>query len=217
MSEPNPSPKPFSPFWLLLLLPVGLLVGKLIGGMPAPAPNPAAQSVSQPAAMNEAGPIAAPVRGASGASSASGEPLAEGAHAVPVEVPDVGTTGDGTMHWLALSDAFAESQRTGKPLLIDFNADWCGPCQRLKQTVFDNPSYAGAIDAAVIPVSIVDRQREDGRNAPETENLQHRFGVRAFPTLVILSPATGKIVRTEGAAEPGAARDWILQGAAAVK
>ena len=43
MSEPNPSPKPFSPFWLLLLLPVGLLVGKLIGGMPAPAPNPAAQ------------------------------------------------------------------------------------------------------------------------------------------------------------------------------
>ena len=35
MSEPNPSPKPFSPFWLLLLLPVGLLVGKLIGGMPA--------------------------------------------------------------------------------------------------------------------------------------------------------------------------------------
>jgi protein disulfide-isomerase len=121
------------------------------------------------------------------------------------------------MHWLPLSDAWAESQRTGKPLLIDFNADWCGPCQRLKQTVFDNPGYAGAIDAAVIPVSIVDRQREDGSNPPETENLQHRFGVRAFPTLVIISPATGKVVRTEGAGEPDATRNWIVQGAAAVK
>jgi thioredoxin:protein disulfide reductase len=119
--------------------------------------------------------------------------------------------------WTSLESAMDESKRNGKPVMIDFNADWYAPCQQLKQQVFDDGSRGQAVQAAVIPVSIVDRTREDGSNPPDIANLQKRFGVRAFPTLIVFSPETGKIKKAEGFGSADQALQWIIESAKGVR
>jgi thiol:disulfide interchange protein DsbD len=119
--------------------------------------------------------------------------------------------------WTTMDGALAESRRNGKPVFIDFSADWCGPCQALRREVFEDGSRAATLENAVIPVSIVDQRRETGSNPPEIEALQDRYQVQAFPTLVVFSPATGRVMTTRGFRDGDATLAWITQAAKAVR
>lgn len=87
--------------------------------------------------------------------------------------------------WVVLAKAEEVSRRTGKPIMYDFTAAWCGPCHRLDDEVFANPQLAARINEQFVPVRVVDRRREDGTNTPPVQQLQSKFGVRGFPTIVI--------------------------------
>ncbi len=68
---------------------------------------------------------------------------------------------------------YEEIKQSAKTVLLDFYADWCGPCQMVAPIVHEiaeeNPQYTvGKID--------VD-------NEPE---LAMKFGVMSIPTLVVL-------------------------------
>jgi thioredoxin 1 len=67
---------------------------------------------------------------------------------------------------------FKEIINTEKPVLIDFYADWCGPCKMLSPVVDEiaeeNPQFViGKV------------------NVDEEEDLAMEFGVMGIPTLVI--------------------------------
>ena len=67
--------------------------------------------------------------------------------------------------------AFDEFLSTHEVVLVDFYADWCGPCQQLAPIVV---SVAARTDAAVAKVD-TDAQRALAAN----------YGVRSLPTLVL--------------------------------
>ena len=82
---------------------------------------------------------------------------------------------------------FEEIKNSEKPVLLDFYAEWCGPC-RMVSPIIDE----------------IAKERDDivvGKvNVDEEEELAGKFGVFSIPTLVVIKD--GKIVAQESGAKP---------------
>ena len=89
------------------------------------------------------------------------------------------------VHWTPIQEARAVAQRTHRPILYEYSAEWCGPCHALQRDVFMDPAFAAKINSRFVAVKVVDTQREQGHNTPEVQILMDRYGVNAFPTIVI--------------------------------
>ena len=89
----------------------------------------------------------------------------------------------------ANKDNFAELRASDKPVLIDFYADWCGPC-RMVAPIIEEIANENS-DMVVAKVNVDDQ--------PE---LASEFGVFSIPTLVVLKD--GKVVSKSAGARPKA-------------
>lgn len=80
--------------------------------------------------------------------------------------------------------------------LIDFYADWCGPCKVMKP-IFDKvaPDYEGKVEFQKVDVE------EDNAKASE-------FGIMSIPTFVLLKDGE-ELDRKMGAMPEQALRAWI--------
>ena len=105
--------------------------------------------------------------------------------------------GVGLVRWQPREKAAALARASGKPILYDFTAAWCAPCHLLDRE-WNDRGVAATIDAAFVPVRIVDREREDGRNAPDVGTLLRRYEIGAFPTLVAASADGSPLGKLEG-------------------
>ena len=117
--------------------------------------------------------------------------------------------------WVPAESAPALAQTTRRPILYDFTAEWCGPCQRMRAEVFSDEKMAHSISRLVVPVQVVDRTHEDGRNSALVDSLQRAHGVNAFPTLVVVGADGKAIDRLEGFPGTQELMSWI--GRASVK
>ena len=108
-----------------------------------------------------------------------------------------GREGPGLIEWQTRTGATADAAKAGKPLLYDFTAAWCSPCKQLDEAWAD-PEVARKVNASFVPVRIMDRMREDGRNPEDIVELQRRYEVSVFPTIVIAAPDGRLIAKHEG-------------------
>ena len=76
------------------------------------------------------------------------------------------------------------------PVMIDFYADWCGPCQQIMPTI---EALAGDYDGKVKIVKV------DVDASPE---LAEKYGVMSIPTLVFVKGGE-EVDRLNGAASRG--------------
>jgi thiol-disulfide isomerase/thioredoxin len=97
--------------------------------------------------------------------------------------------------WFAeYEEAQAIARREGKDLLIDFGgSDWCAPCERLKTRILSRSEFTERAAKHFVLVDIDDLARKPmpaGRKE-RYHKLQERYGIEAFPT-VVLATADGR-------------------------
>lgn len=85
-----------------------------------------------------------------------------------------------------LHELLAEAKGGGKLLLLEFYADWSDPCKKMESTSMSNTQVAALVDDRFMPVRINDTQKQFGVNARFVADLQKRYRVFAFPTLIIV-------------------------------
>lgn len=84
----------------------------------------------------------------------------------------------------------------GKPVLVDFWAEWCGPCKMI------GPSLEELSDELGEQVTIAKINIDENPEAPGN------YGVRGIPTMILFkggAPAATKV----GAAPKGQLKEWL--------
>jgi thioredoxin:protein disulfide reductase len=84
--------------------------------------------------------------------------------------------------------AVAAARAEGRPLVIDFMADWCLPCKELEVQVFSNPQVA--TELAKFTLLKVDLSNEDADVG--LTRLREKYGVATLPAVRVVTPA-GKV------------------------
>ena len=73
---------------------------------------------------------------------------------------------------------------TGKPVILDFYADWCGPCKISSPSVERITDEHAEVDAFKVDIS-------------ESPELAAVFNIRSIPTFIIITP-DGKVATKLG-------------------
>jgi thioredoxin 1 len=84
-----------------------------------------------------------------------------------------------------VSDASFEADvlKADKPVLVDYWAEWCGPCKMIAPILDDvSNSYAGKLQVAKM-------------NVDENRDIPAKFGIRGIPTLMLFK--NGELAATK--------------------
>ena len=119
--------------------------------------------------------------------------------------PDTSRAGAEGIPWQTdLDAAFAESKKTGKPVLVDFSAASCPPCQEMKHNAWPDVQVRKIVDNDYIPVLMDADQPESGAPA-------QRYGIDPIPAILILD-SNGKVIRQGAFMSKDELLDFLRKG-----
>jgi thioredoxin:protein disulfide reductase len=76
--------------------------------------------------------------------------------------------------------AIAEASRTGKPILVDFFAEWCAACKELDAHTFSDPEVRAVVADRFVPLKVDATDETD-----EVTRLTSKYGVPGLPTVLM--------------------------------
>lgn len=102
--------------------------------------------------------------------------------------PRIVTGAEGAGYWRTDFDAaLREGEEKQLPLMLHFYADWCMPCQKMEQTVFNTSAVRDQLTTRFIPVKL---------NSEKNPHLVRRYGFEMLPTDMAVDPLTGRVLAT---------------------
>ena len=108
--------------------------------------------------------------------------------------PKKDTYYDGEMVFQIADDlisALEVAEEKGKPLFVEFEAEWCLPCKIMSEEVFTHEETAGLFNDNFINYK-VDIETQSGAN------MKMLYGVNILPTLLILDHKGKALARNDG-------------------
>jgi len=89
------------------------------------------------------------------------------------------------------ADAVKSAEAQKKPIMIDFMTDWCRWCDTLDHRTYTDPRVADFVNSRLIPIKI-DAEKGEGIE------LAKKYGVRAYPTILLITSNGEEIDRLLG-------------------
>ena len=96
--------------------------------------------------------------------------------------------------------ASAKAKTENKPMLVDFTgSDWCGWCIKLDKEVFEKASFKkyAAENLILVSLDFPKKKKISDKLKAQNEALSKKYGVRGFPTILLLK-ADGSVIGKTG-------------------
>lgn len=107
------------------------------------------------------------------------------------------TASAGELNWLTdATKAQAQAKAENKLVLLDFTgSDWCIWCVKLNKEVFDTPEFAeyAKKNLVLVEVDFPRKKKLDDAQKQANEALSKKYGIKGFPTLILLDGEGKKI------------------------
>jgi thioredoxin:protein disulfide reductase len=105
------------------------------------------------------------------------------------------------LRWLADEPAaVADARAAGRPLLVDFRANWCLPCKEFEVKVFSRPEVAEAMQRYTL--LRVDLTHED--DEPALGAVKKKYGADTLPAIRLVRPDGSILAKADELMEPEA-------------
>ena len=99
--------------------------------------------------------------------------------------------------------AVAESEKTGKPILVDFSASWCPPCQVMKHEVWTDEEVGKLATDRYVPVLL-------DIDLPENRPLAQKYQVSSIPDIVVVD-SQGQVLKRSSFLTAAQMKDFLQE------